>query len=280
MATEVTLDRFQRWMQAVILQPGNDEEALSSNNAQREIPMPEAIHMTLPSRTLSSSERLGIYREMYFLRLVEVLKIDFEAVSHFLGNKGFDDLVYEYLQAHPSRSFNPNRLSDHMPDFIRTQANVPKREFLSDLARLELAIAQVMEEMESPVLTSEAIESVPPEQWATARLKPIHAFRLLSFRYPANAYYQAFNDEVAAPQIRRRDGWLAVYRNDYTIWRAQLTQPAHDLLALLASGAPLGEAVITIINKYPRQSDTWSKKLFQWFSGWVADGIFQAIELS
>src|SRR5438105_13495382 len=78
------LVRTQRWMQAFILAPGeDDEQALRAETVQAEIPAESALKLVLPSDTLTSLERVGVYREMYLIRLVEALENDYPAVRHF-----------------------------------------------------------------------------------------------------------------------------------------------------------------------------------------------------
>ena len=43
----------------------------------------------LPSQTLTSAERLDIYRDMYLLRMEEALAIDYPGLKHFLGEEEF-----------------------------------------------------------------------------------------------------------------------------------------------------------------------------------------------
>jgi hypothetical protein len=280
MGTDITLDNFQRWMQAVLIHPGTDEEAFASESAQTEISETESQNFVLPSKSLSSRERIGIYREMYFLRLHDAIKMDYEAVCHFMGDDSFRDLIQEYVQAYPSRSFNMNRLSDNLPEYIRSVARIQSRDFLYDLSRLELAIAQIMDAEQSPVLTRDEMADVPIEEWERARLKPIEAFRLLSFQYPVNAYLQSIWSDGPAPKTRRKDSWVVVYRNNYTVWRAELSHPGHDLLEAIVSGMPIGEAIFTIMERFPkRSSNAWSKQLFEWFNDWISDGLFQTVEL-
>jgi hypothetical protein len=180
MGTDITLDRFQRWMQAVLIHPGTEEEAFESETAQTEISLRESLNFVVPSRTLSSIERVGIYKDMYFLRLHDAIKMDYETVCHFLGEKKFGALIKEYIKVYPSRSYNMNRLSDNLPEYIRTRTDLPRSEFLSDLARLELAMSQLMDSEESPVLTREAIalfRTRPGRTPGSSRLKLSDCFR-------------------------------------------------------------------------------------------------------
>ncbi|HEY6390929.1 MAG TPA: hypothetical protein VIX89_06615 [Bryobacteraceae bacterium] len=67
MVTDQGLARIQRWMQACIEDQGTCEEAIASERAQSAISAEEARSIVLPSKTLSSLERLDIYRGMYLL---------------------------------------------------------------------------------------------------------------------------------------------------------------------------------------------------------------------
>ena len=91
-------------------------------------------------------------------------------------------------------------------------------------------------------LTDAEIAAVPPESWEKARLAPIEAFRLLSFRYPVNAYLQSVRDEDHNhPDLKRKDTFIAIYRRDYSVWRHDLSQAAFDLLDRPRGGQAAGQ---------------------------------------
>ncbi len=266
-------------MQAFIVHPGTDEEALEMASTEG-IPGEEVPRVVLPSSTLTAIERVGIYRGMYLLRLAETLEVDYPAVQHFLGSEAFMELVRGYVHACPSRSYTLNRLGDHLPEYLRSANGVPRREFLHDLARLELAVTEVFDAPESPVLATEQIVAIPTDAWEQVRLKPIAAFRLLSFRYPVDAYLDSVKDESHDhPRARRKDTWLVVFRHNYVCRRLDLTRPAYNLLRDLTSGTPMGEAITSSVRKHRRRKGFEEDQLFRWFRDWVSEGIFQSIEL-
>ena len=82
------LDRLQRWMQAVVVHPGDVETALQSPSARREIARADVDAVILPSRTLTPAERVGVYHDMYLLRMEEALATDYPGLEHFLGDAG------------------------------------------------------------------------------------------------------------------------------------------------------------------------------------------------
>ena len=278
MAFEVPLDRVQRWMQAVVVHAGTPEDAVRSEAAQAEIPSSRLGEVVLPSKTLTPTDRVAIYHGMYPLRMVEALASDYPALQHFLGDDAFRELVRGYVQVHPSRHYSLNRLGDRFPDYVETAREMPRRrDFCHDLARLELAIAEVFDAPAVPALQPEAVAAVPPETWETARLRTVDAFRLLAFRYPVNAYLQSVRDDNHDhPKPRLKHTWVAVYRRDYSVYRLELTLPAHDLLADLVSGTPLGEAVAKATRTRARRRPS-AAELFRWFRDWVAGGMFRAL---
>lgn len=277
MATEIQLEQLQRWMQTFTVHPGSEEDALAAA-AVEGISADEVTSVILPSSTLTSLERLGVYRGMYLLRLAEALETDYPALAHFLGGEAFNELVAGYIEAFPSRSYTLNRLGDHLPEHIRTAPGIARRGFLYDLTRLELAVSEVFDAPESPVLTTEQIAQVPTEAWADTRLRPIEAFRLLSFQYPVNAYLTSVKeDDHDHPKGRKKDTRVAVFRRKYACWRLELSRPAYGLLQALAAGTPLGDAVAAARKRRGRAA-VGEEQLFRWFRDWVREGIFQSVE--
>ena len=273
----VPLATLQRWMQAVIVHPGTVEEAAAAPEAQAEVPAGRVDEVLLPSAGLAPLERLGIYQAMYPLRMEEALASDYPALKHFLGDERFFDLTRAYVQAHPSRSFTLSPLGRHLPEFVAAARNIPRRAFCHDLARLERAIAEAFEAPEEPALDERAVASVPPAEWERARLRPIPAFRLLALRYPAGAYLDSLRgDGHDHPETRRADGWVAVYRRDYAVYRHELSRPAHDLLADVAGGRTLGEAVAAALARRRRPRPD-AGDLSRWFRQWAAAGMFAEV---
>ena len=274
---EVELPRLQRWMQSVVVHPGDVEEALRSEAAERELPADRLADLVLPSRTLTPSERVEIYHGMYLLRMHDALSDDYEALRHFLGDEAFFDLVRDYVEVYPSRHFSLNRLGDHLPDFIRESAQVSRRSFCHDLARLELAITQLFDAPHSPSLQPEAISAVAEAAWPEAVLKPVEAFRLLSFRYPVSAYLQTVQDDNHDhPETRVKLTWVVVFRSNYGMRRLDLSRAAHDLLADLALGVSLRDAISKAAPRRRRAAAT-QEQLFGWFRDWVSSGMFQSV---
>ncbi len=270
----LSLERVQRWLQSVIVHPGGVEEALASPEAAADLP-PEALpEVVRPSWSLDPRERVGIYHGMYLLRMIEALEADFPVIRHRLGADAFADLVAAYVAEYPSRSYTLNRLGDRLPEFLDAHPEIPDHASLADLARFELAVTQVFDEEETPSLAAEHLADLPPESWPELRLRPVAAFRLLALRHAVLPDLEAYHEDRPPPAPRRRATFLAVYRRAFRVYHLALSRPEHELLAALARGAPLGEALATAASRLP--AGRREGKVFAWFRSWVAAGLFRA----
>ena len=88
MSTEPrNLNRIQQWMQSVITHPDGVVGGIESDGARRQIDVAtENIEQVItPSQTLTSIERLEIYGNAYYARLLECLHDEYPALVHALG---------------------------------------------------------------------------------------------------------------------------------------------------------------------------------------------------
>lgn len=271
---ELPLEPLQQWMQAVVTHPGDVHDGLASPEAQRHAK--QAADVVLPSRTLDPSERVGIYHGMYMLRMIEAMQTDYPALAHFLGEHAFEHLVRDYEQAFPSRSYTFNRFGDHLPEFLAS-TTMYRRVFLTDLARLELAMTQVFDEAERAPLEANAIGSVAPEDVERLRFTPIPALRLLQTDYDVREAFLAYREgEQIHP--KRIKSWLVVHRRDYGVFRMPLTKPAFVFLQSLLNGESIGAAMTTFRRRFQRFPA--ENEVFTWFRDWSAVGLFASMAVA
>lgn len=279
MKPTIPLDTIQRWMQSVIEHPGSNDEAWKSEQAQKELPFEEAYANVLPSKSLSPVERIEIYRRMFFLRMTESMTIDYPGVHHVLGEKEFDRVVAEeYIKKYPSHSYTLNHLGRQFPQFIR-ESDLPNREFLYDLARLELSVTAIMDADESALLKKQEIADVPPEKWESAKLIPITALELMGFEFNVCEYLDAVLEESETPAIKNEKIFAVVYRRNYRMFWDEITEPQYVLLNALVSGKAFGESIVLLADRFSGHREDLQRNLFEWFNEWVSSGYFSKIDL-
>lgn len=287
--SERSLDVVQRWFQAVVSHPGGVEGGAVSDEAQALIRLNrgELEAVVRRSRNLTAAERLSIYANAYYSRLLECLGANYPILKQTLGEEIFDSFAFEYLQQYPSRSYTLDHLGESFAKFL--DETRPEDEgagwpdFLIDLATFEWTIAKVFD---GPgvegrtLLTPEALQSFPPERFAEARLVPVPCLHVLTFRFPVNAYYTAARqvpegEEVPVPEPGEEH--VALTRRDFVVRRYPLTSPQQALLREVLAGATVGEAIEAAAAVSDLDDEALAAELRAWFRFWVAEGFFLSV---
>lgn len=258
-------------MQAVIVHPGSVEDAIRDRAATRHVPRRAAETTILPSRTMAPLERLAVYQGMYPLRMRDALAADYPGLEAFLGDHLFGHFVADYVAVHPSRSYTLNRLGDHVPAFLKTWHH-PKKAFLAELARLELALTETFDaaaEDEAPVPAPAHVDA----DWESRRFGIAPTLRLLSFRYPVGPVLDGLK-KGRRPAVRRGSSWAAMYRRSFVVRRLDLTRGEFHLLSALAAGVPLGNALREAARRAGKPLSPLAVR--KAFRIWTSEGILRA----
>ena len=285
------LGRIQRWMQAVVMHPDGVVEGLKSPAAREQIDASadEAEKVVTRSKALTAVERLSIYGNAYYGRLLECLREEFPAVTHALGEETFDAFAVAYLQNYPSRSYTLTQLGKNFPRFLAEtrpereegEPEVSWPEFLIDLAAFEWTFSEVFDGPGAEgkeVLHPATIQAVPADCWLEARLVGVDCLRLLALRYPVHAYFTAVRRKEEAVMPEPADTFLAVTRRQFMVRHYELSRPAYVLLTALLAGRPVGEAIGLAAEAAGPEIDRLAADLRQWFHDWAAEGFFQALQ--
>lgn len=287
-----SLDVVQRWFQAVVTHPAGVQGGAASAEAQELIRLNrgELEAVVRRSRNLTAAERLSIYANAYYARLLECLGACYPILKQAVGDEVFDSFAFEYLQRYPSRSYTLDRLGENFARFL--DETRPERgaggavdwpDFLIDLATLEWTIAKVFDGPGvegQALLTPETLQAFPAERFAEARLVPVVCLRLLTFRYPVNAYYTAARhaaegEEIPVPEPSPER--VAILRRDFVVRRYPLSPSQFALLHETQAGATVGEAIAAAAEASDLDDDALAAELRTWFRFWSAEGFFQAL---
>src|SRR4051812_43057761 len=147
------LGTVQRWFQSVISHPDGVAGGVEAEEAQRlmRLRRSELEQVIRRSKNLTGEERLGIYANAYYARLLECLRESFPVLCKALGRGLVYEFAFDYLQRYPSQSYTLSRLGDRFADFLeetrpdKDAGAVDWPDFLIDLARLEWMIEQVFD---------------------------------------------------------------------------------------------------------------------------------------
>ena len=187
--------------------------------------------------------RLGIYRNAYRLRLIEVLGTDYEVLHAYLGDALFDTLAGDYIAAHPSTFRNVRWFGGKLAEFLRSTPRYAEHPELAELAQFEWSLGQAFDSPDADAVRFEQVAAVAPEVWAELRFKPHPALRLLELRTNAVAIWKAIDndDSSCAPETFAEPVTWAVWRKQHSPFFRSLEADEAWALKAMISQATFGD---------------------------------------
>lgn len=173
----ISLKDLQHWMKWIITDPRGVDEALTSPNPTDVKFVERYTEPMVSARTLVSAagkskieDRLSVYAEGYFARILESLESDFERVRLILGEFAFQKLVVDYLKVFPSRTTNIGEIGKYLAEFITDYDELKDIKYLSELAAFEWKMIEVFYSKDSKVFDPAILDKIPENAWETIRI--------------------------------------------------------------------------------------------------------------
>jgi hypothetical protein len=290
------LEQLQRIMLGVIQQPLTAAEGMRKRTRDGKPVTKIVDEIIKPNDRLTSFERLEIYNRVYWFRILSALAEDFQGLCAIIGQKKFDQLLVAYLSDCPSESFTLRNLGSRLEAWLRDHPEfAPKTERIAlDMVRLEWADIEAFDGAELAKLTEADLSNLGEDPSFT--LQPY--LRLLDLSYPVDDLLLSIrqNEEQESdiasnvvleraprPQGKRlslpkpKKTYLAVHRQEETVYFKRLKPEAFALLRALQQGKPLPAAIEESVNWTKKKVETITVQLHDWFANWSALGWFCAL---
>ena len=279
------LAEIQRAMADAIMRPLTSGERMQRNSAA------VAARIIKPNDRLDSFERLQIYNQQYWWRLLGNFGEDFHGLRAVIGQRKFDRLANAYLESCPSTSWSLRDLGSGVEGFIAAHPAMvaPHERLALDMVRVEWARVVAFDGPERPRLDPARVAKIPPDR---LRFGVQPYVTLLELWHPIddmlgqlrNAPIEtgSVSNAVAAMRSRRRKRLfararkipihLAVHRHELSVYFKRLEPAAYRLLVALRANQTLDAAcaqAFTGAKELPEQS---AAKVQAWFSNWMRLG--------
>ena len=250
-----------------------------------------AGHFIKPNDRLTSFERLQIYNQQYWWRLIGAFQEDFRGLRAVLGEKKFDRLALAYLQSYPSRSWSLRNLGSKIVSFLEDHPDLtkPHTALVIDVARVEWARVIAFDSADKPIIQPTQIAKLPADQLRLG-LQPY--VTLLALTHPIDDLMRklkrteisAVSNAVQATRTSRRANLtvrrsrapihLAVHRVDCSVYYKRLDPEAYVLLNRLRAGATLESACAEAFVDSKQAPEKSAARIQEWFARWMEFGWF------
>lgn len=262
----VSLGEVQRLLYRLITSPNGVDEGLAADYDQ---PAGGLAAIVAGDVRLGGVERVGIYADMYFYRLLDALKKGYPATLRILGDVNFHNLITSYLAAHPPTQPSINEASRHLSEFAAASKWASQFPYLPDLINLERALIDAFFGPDASSLGVEQLRSTPESEWPSLRLGLHPAVQLLDSQWRVDGLLRSVEKNIALDPAARESCAIIVWRSDCVRYRT-LDDVERNAIAVICAGEEFMVACDRIATDYLELNpDKLTKMLFRW----AADGI-------
>lgn len=292
----MNLEALQREMAAAVMRPLTADEDMQTVGPDGRTMSDVAASFVAPNSRLSAFERLEIYNQQYWFRVLGALQDDFPALQAVVGAQAFEKLSIAYLNLHPSRSFSLRNLGSKMVEWLSTNPQFTGRRhrLAMDVARIEWAFIEAFDSAEREPLTLEQIAMLDGD----SRLALQPHLQLIALEFPADdvvlslhkrersqtseagvKHEEGESKPAKLPRLRRKLTWLAVHRVDNAIYYRRLSREEFSTLTALRKGSPLGQALEAGLADSRAPESRRAGLVRQMFTNWAELGWVCAPEI-
>jgi hypothetical protein len=262
------LQQTQRLLWQLITAPEGAAAGLSRLAASERV---VAESLLRGNQQLPAPERIDIYADMYFYRLLDCLKEDFPAMCAVVGERNFHNLITDYLIAHPPSHFSLRYAGQHLPAFVREHSLSASWSYLGDLAMFEWSILEAFDAPDAPPLEPAVLTAIAPEQWPDLRFELTPTLRLLALSWPVRDIWQQTQSGEAPAQIHPERMSLRVWRQKFRVFHCPIDANETTALTAIARGVPFAEVCAEVL-ECCGESDA-SDHVVRLLRQWLADGL-------
>lgn len=259
------LARVQNILYRLITAPGGVDEGLAEEQALGPEGLTELIR---GDDRLSARDRLAIYANAYFYRILDVCREDFPATVALLGDAHFHNLITGYLLDYPPTEPSIQYAGCQLAEFLRGHPLRANRPFIADLARLERALIESFHAVDATPLAAAALSALTPAEWPALELALHPAVHILDLEWHVEVVVRAVEEGRTPLAPTPGPLKLLVWRRNSRVHYRELEPGEAAALTLAKDGATFA-AICTAVAEESRTADPSpliARFLGQWLS--------------
>ena len=225
------------------------------------------------SGRLSAVERVDVYANMYFFRILEVLGDELAKIVRLIGADAFHNLITDYLLAHRPAHASLREVGARLPVYLATHPLTGDRPWLSELARLERLRLELFDGPDAEALTLEMVRALPPASLPDLALRAVPCVATLATEFAIAPLWRALETGGGAveppPKVA---GTILIWRQGLTVFHRPLDPDELVCLPLLQAGTTFA-AVCERALAETADSQAAARRAFELLARWIDDGV-------
>jgi hypothetical protein len=235
-----------------------------------------AVSQMVARGALTGVERLAVYNQQYWFRLLTVMQEEYPLMERILGVREFNKLVTDYLSVYPSIAPSLRYLSDRFVDFLTSDAAGAFGSSINiQTAKLEYLYIQAFDAEELGPLTFATMEQAEAAMSNPLRFQPHVGFSKTDWALVEARRAIRKDPEIKTIIPEEKTEYWSVFRGKNGVSSHQLDRLQWPLIQALFAGQPFDEACESVAETMQDSDlEEFSQSIQGWFATWAALGWF------
>lgn len=276
------LKSTQEWFASIITNRLGKNQGIQSYTPSGCLVAEEAARYIVPSPTLRPHQRMQIYNQQYWWRLLNTLHQNFPLVTRLFGRHAFNEKIgIPYLLNYRPNHWSLNVLGEHLSKWITECYREPDQALVLNAVHLDWAFMASLIAPQYPIPNLVEMVKQDPESLLseTFYLQPhIHLFTwgydLLTFRENFLKQDADYWIEHRFPKLPKgKTYFFALYRNihQHLVWR-EIKKEEFILLERFKTGTTITDACAYIESQEASIYEYVAAHLQKWLQAWTQAG--------
>lgn len=273
------LKSIQKWFAGIITTPVDINNCIRTISPNGKPIDQEASKYIAPSPTLLPHQRIQIYNQQYWWRLISIMHDNFPMLTRLFGYNDFNyTFAIPYLEKFPPNHWSLNTLGNNFPQWVQKHYQKKDRELIINCAFIDQAFCSIFVMGNYPELH--------PDQFPNPRdpssilehklyLQPyvqvfslnMHLFKWRELLLKEKVEYWEDHD---FPELEKNGHYYIVFyrtKNNSLSWK-DISEAEFRLLKAFQKGATLEEACLSLEGHSSIMKD-YEERLPEWFQDWT-----------
>jgi hypothetical protein len=278
-----SLSTTQYWFAQIITQPLQEDSLLPPLTPSGQSIQVEASKHIKPSQ-LHPHERIQIYYQQYWYRLLNILHESFPLVVRLFGYTDFNQTIaIPYLKKYPPNHWSLNQLGDRLPQWIKEEYHQPDQALVYNAAVLDEAFtSSFVASHYPPIDPKNTIQQGGTDSLLSLKIYLQPHVHIFQWEYNLFIFRQAFLKESVEywiendfPKLEKEKNYSFIFHRgpeNNLFWRS-ISPGQFFLIQLLKKGSTIEEACEALESEDEAIVTDASTHLQQWFHEWTQLGL-------
>lgn len=265
---------IQKWFASIITRPFDSSSQMNPISPSGRLMSEEAQEVISPSTKLSSDQRIQIYNQQYWWRLLSILQQNFPALIRLFGYADFNHSIgMPFLTKYPSRHWSLSHLGSRLSTWIDEYYTGEDKNLISAVAQVDWAYQAVFF-APHPFYLPPSLDLLSKKLALQSHIKLFNLpFDIFSLRAALLKEEVEFWMEADFPVLlKEKNYFFFLFRTHYHhILYKEVEEAQWTFLQLISNGLSIDEACDHLEKKGGRVCEEVESSLERWIQEWIAE---------